>query len=233
MSLSTVNKAFIAFDAITSIIQYETEQIKKSQMINETTNNITSNEPVIDIEMIQANVFDKVMNKLEGYFAAFEERMNLKLDQIKPAPVDLSKVYNITDAITKTVNQIEDKLNAIEVEEVAARPSDLAPEPTPKATEPVPKAPEPTPEHVDESEVEEEIGDEESHEEERGVGSERSESPHEEEEDAEEELTDFLYKGKTYYMDSEYNVYAQDENGDLIEDPVGTYNEATRKITFN
>jgi hypothetical protein len=65
------------------------------------------------------------------------------------------------------------------------------------------------------------------------VGSERSESPHEEGEDAEEELTDFLYKGKTYYMDSEYNVYAQDENGDLVEDPVGTYNQATRKITFN
>lgn len=218
MSTTTINKAFIAFDAIASIIQHETEQIKKSQVNADFKEKPDA--PTIDIEAIQVTVFDKVMGKLEGYFAAFEERMNLKLDQIKPAPVDLSKVYNITDAITKTVNQIEDKLNAIEAAAEAL--------PAEEEVAPAPKASEPVPEPVEEEAEEEEEG---------GVGSERSESPHEEEEpeeeEAEEELTDFLYKGKTYYLDSEYNVYAQDENGDLIEDPVGTYNQTTRKITFN
>ncbi len=211
MSTSTINKAFIAFDAITSIIAHETEQIKKSQINADFKE--TSDAPTTDIEAIQTAVFDKVMGKLEGYFAAFEERMNLKLDQIKPAPVDLSKVYNITDAITKTVNKIEDKLNAIEAAaEALPAEEEVAPAPAPKAPEPVVKASEPVPEPVEEESEEEEP---------------------EEEDNAEEELTDFLYKGKTYYLDSEYNVYAQDENGDLIEDPVGTYNQATRKITFN
>lgn len=55
--------------------------------------------------------------------------------------------------------------------------------------------------------------------------------PEEEEEEA--ELTPFQYKGKDYYMDGDCNVYLVDEEGELIEDPVGIYDEKTRRITFN
>jgi len=55
----------------------------------------------------------------------------------------------------------------------------------------------------------------------------------EEEEEEEAELTPFKYKGKDYYMDGDCNVYALDEDGELIEDPVGIYDEKTRRITFN
>ncbi len=55
----------------------------------------------------------------------------------------------------------------------------------------------------------------------------------EEEEEEESELTPFKYKGKDYYMDGDCNVYTVDEEGELIEDPVGIYDEKTRRITFN
>ncbi len=227
MSVNTINDALLAFNAINNIIVAETDKIKKMH----TDANYTET-PSINIDAIQATVFNNVMSKVEGYFAAFEERMNLKLESIKPTPtppVDLSKVYSITDAITQTINGIENKLNAIEAaaaadEEVTIK-EECAPALAPLVTpNPAPlAAPKPLaapPPAIEESE--ENIQEEE----------ETQEEP-EEEEEAEEELTDFLYKGKTYYMDSEYNVYAQDENGDLIEDPVGTYNQTTRKITFN
>lgn len=54
-----------------------------------------------------------------------------------------------------------------------------------------------------------------------------------EEEEEEAELTPFKYKGKDYYMDGDCNVYSVDEEGELIEDPVGIYDEKTRRITFN
>jgi hydroxylamine reductase (hybrid-cluster protein) len=53
----------------------------------------------------------------------------------------------------------------------------------------------------------------------------------EEEAEEEEELTEFRYKGKDYYMDAECNVYEADSDGDVTQ--VGVYNEVTRKITFN
>ena len=59
-----------------------------------------------------------------------------------------------------------------------------------------------------------------------------------EEEDAEaeeeaEELTEFTYKGKKYFMDSECQVYGLDADGELNSDPIGIYDEKTRRITFH
>ncbi len=76
---------------------------------------------------------------------------------------------------------------------------------------------------VEEKVVEEEVVEEEE---------EAAEDEEVQDEEA-DELIEFPYKGKTYYMDSECNVYKLDDNGDLVEDPVGVYNETTRKITFN
>jgi hypothetical protein len=53
-----------------------------------------------------------------------------------------------------------------------------------------------------------------------------------EEEDAEseEQLTEFVYKKTTYYRDSENKVYSVDEEGDLISQPIGIWDETTKKI---
>ena len=50
------------------------------------------------------------------------------------------------------------------------------------------------------------------------------------EEQEEEELTEFTYKQKTYYRDSENKVYTMDEEGALNSDPIGIWDEATKKI---
>jgi hypothetical protein len=85
-------------------------------------------------------------------------------------------------------------------------------------------------EAADAEENEEEAADAEENEE-RGVGandsSERSESPHEEEE---AELTEFQFRGKTYYLDNENNVYGLDADGELIQEPVGVRDEKTGRI---
>lgn len=52
-------------------------------------------------------------------------------------------------------------------------------------------------------------------------------------EEEEDELTEIVYKGKKYYMDGEYNIYGLDAEGELVEDPVGHYDEKTRRIVFN
>ena len=67
-------------------------------------------------------------------------------------------------------------------------------------------------EEIIEEEVEEEVVEEEV-----------------EEEEEEEALTEFNFKGKTYYHDSEYKVYIPDEDG-AISEPVGIYDPKTGRI---
>lgn len=94
---------------------------------------------------------------------------------------------------------------------------------------------------VDEEPVVEVVEDEEeqAEEEEEGEGGveeqEEEEEEKEEEEGEEEEeeeelsLEEFEYKGKTYYKDSENQVYQMDEEGD-ISDPIGVWNETKNRI---
>ncbi len=93
-----------------------------------------------------------------------------------------------------------------------------------------------------EEEAEEEVADAEDVEEadaeaeEEGLedsGEEEVEEEAEEEEadaDAEVELEEFEYKGSTYYRDGDGNVYMADEDGELMEEPIGTWNEAKQRI---
>jgi hypothetical protein len=47
----------------------------------------------------------------------------------------------------------------------------------------------------------------------------------EEEQDEQElELEEFEYKGRTYYMDGEKNVYTTDDEGDVVSEPIGVWN---------
>ena len=55
----------------------------------------------------------------------------------------------------------------------------------------------------------------------------------EEAEDAEEEIEEFKeqeWKGKTYYKDSDNQMYDIDQDGDLIETPIGYWKEETQKL---
>lgn len=74
-------------------------------------------------------------------------------------------------------------------------------------------------EEAEEAEVEEEA--------------EEAEEPEEEEAEEEaEELEDFEYKGSTYYRDSENNVFMTDENGELVDEPIGKWNSEKQRIVM-
>jgi len=51
-----------------------------------------------------------------------------------------------------------------------------------------------------------------------------------EEEAAEVELEEFEYKGATYYRDPDNNVFATDDDGELVEEPFGTWNPVKQRI---
>jgi hypothetical protein len=82
-------------------------------------------------------------------------------------------------------------------------------------------------------EVEEEQEAEEA-EEEQAEEAEAAEAEAEAEEaaaeEAAEELEEFEYKGNTFYRDSENNVFMTDEDGDLVDEPIGTWNAEKKKI---
>ena len=59
-----------------------------------------------------------------------------------------------------------------------------------------------------------------------------AEAEEEEEEEEAEELEEFDYKGSTYYRDSENNVFMTDEEGELVDQPIGTWNAAKQRIVM-
>jgi hypothetical protein len=79
----------------------------------------------------------------------------------------------------------------------------------------------------------EEVVEEETEEAEEG---ETEEVVEEETEEAEEEegealeLEEFEYKGSTYYRDPENNVYMMDEEGELVDEPIGVWSEVKKRI---
>ena len=81
-------------------------------------------------------------------------------------------------------------------------------------------------EEVEEEEEEEEVEEEVEEEEEEVVEEEAGE------EEVALELEPFVYKrnGKTYYRDPENNVYQDDEDGNLIDTPIGVWNATTQRI---
>jgi hypothetical protein len=62
-----------------------------------------------------------------------------------------------------------------------------------------------------------------------------AEGTEEQEQDAEEEeqaleLTEFEYKGVTYFRDPENQVYQVDTDGDLDDTPIGLWSEEKQKV---
>jgi len=106
------------------------------------------------------------------------------------------------------------------------------------------------PEEDDEDEAaeaaEEEVAEEEVAEEDEGDAAVEDEGEAAEEEEAAvedegeaaeeeeaEELEEFLYKGSTYYRDSENNVFTTDEDGELVDTPVGKWNAERKRIVVS
>jgi hypothetical protein len=58
----------------------------------------------------------------------------------------------------------------------------------------------------------------------------KDEDNDEEEEDEVEEFKEQEWKGKTYYKDSDNQMYELDDEGDLIETPIGYWKEETQKL---
>lgn len=76
------------------------------------------------------------------------------------------------------------------------------------------------------------LEEEEVVEEEEGEVEEEEEEEVEEEAEEAEELEEFEYKGSTYYRDGENNVFMTDSDGELVEQPIGTWNPVKQRIVM-
>jgi hypothetical protein len=45
-------------------------------------------------------------------------------------------------------------------------------------------------------------------------------------------LEEFMYKERTFYKDPENKVYMMDADGDLVEEPIGSWDEARKRVLF-
>jgi len=130
-------------------------------------------------------------------------------------PVDLSRIEFMITSLSSKINSIENKMNDImnnnnKHEEL---PSIILEEKE---------------DDVKEILEEEEVVEEE---EEEVVEEEEEEVIEEEEEVVEEqELTEFEYKGMVLYRDGDNKVYQMDEEGELVDTPIGVWNEAKQKV---
>jgi hypothetical protein len=210
------NSITAAFSSFNTIMQRELALLQVKML--EHPRNLKQQEPVAPAgPALSININGLIDKKI----AELEERIMNKI-------TTMCQVRTVTCALSDAVEKIDVKVKAIE-EEIAATssvPTDIQPV---TVNEEIPTEAEEKVEEEAEEKVE--IEAEEEAEEETSNEAEDAETDAEDEE--EEELTEFRYKGKTYFMDSDSNVYGLDANGELIEDPIGTYDETTRKITFN
>ena len=150
-------------------------------------------------------------------------------------PVDLSNIEIMLNLLTSKINSIEDKVNNIVHSKHEDLPSiilndDVVEE---KKITDCKKVEEEEEEVVEEEEaVEEEVVEEEAVEEEVVKEEEIVEEEQEEQEEVveEQELTEFEYKGMILYRDGENKVYQMDEDGELVDTPIGVWNETKQKV---
>ena len=151
-------------------------------------------------------------------------------------PVDLSNIEIMLNLLTSKINSIEDKVNNIIHSKDEELPSIIVDDNVAEEKKVVicKKVEEEEEEVVEEEEqvVEEE---EEVVEEEQVVEEEEEEVVEEQEEEQEEvveeqELTEFEYKGMILYRDGENKVYQMDEDGELVDTPIGVWNETKQKV---
>ena len=157
-------------------------------------------------------------------------------------PVDLSNIENMLNLLTSKINSIEDKVNNIIHSKDEELPSIILNDNVAEEKKVVvcKKEEEEEEEEVVQEEEEEEVVQEEEEEvvqeeEEEVVQEEQEEVVQEEQEEQEEvveeqELTEFEYKGMILYRDGENKVYQMDEDGELVDTPIGVWNETKQKV---
>jgi len=79
-------------------------------------------------------------------------------------------------------------------------------------------------------EQEEQVEEEEQEQVEEEQDAEGAEQEQAEEEEQTQQLTEFEYKGVTYFRDNENQVYQIDTDGDLDETPIGIWSEEKQKL---
>jgi len=172
------------------------------------------------------------------------DMLELLIQNGKPSvssnPVDLSRIEFMITSLSSKINSMENKMNDIinnnKQEEL---PSIILEEKEDEKDEKE-VVKEIIIQEKKEEEVVEEVVEEVLEEEEEVVEEEEEEVVEEEviEEEEEEvveeveqqELTEFEYKGMILYRDGENKVYQMDEEGELVDTPIGVWNEAKQKV---
>jgi len=152
-------------------------------------------------------------------------------------PVDLSNIENMLNLLTSKINSIEDKVNNIIHSKDEELPSiilndNVAEEKKVVVCKKVEEVVEEKQEVIEEEEEveEQEVVEEEEEVEEEEVVEEEQEEQEEQEVVEEQELTEFEYKGMILYRDGENKVYQMDEDGELVDTPIGVWNETKQKV---
>jgi hypothetical protein len=200
-----------------------------------------SNEHMFTPPASQKNPFEAEMKELRERVAHLEKYIeNLDTDsvaQTKPSPFFHSQ---ISGPIGLEVRRLEEPPLTVAtvfetlVRSVRATPA-LVPQVAPELPQPITLTSVANESADEEEEEEKEQQQEEEQEEEEQEEEQEEEEQEEEEEQQEEEeesmeLTEFEYKGATYYRDAENQVYQKDDDGDVDDDPIGVWNEAKQKV---
>jgi hypothetical protein len=139
---------------------------------------------------------------------------------VSSKPVDLSRIEFMLSSLSSKINSIENKMNEQKQEEL---PSIIIDDAVKQV-----KINYDNQSYHDEQEVFEESQMEEEEKKEEEVEEEKEEE--EEEVVEQQELTEFEYKGMVLYRDGENKVYQMDEDGELVDTPIGVWNEAKQKV---
>ena len=150
-------------------------------------------------------------------------------------PVDLSRIEFMLSSLSSKINSIENKLNEQKQEELPSIIIDDVVKQVIINNDNQSIHDEQEVFEESQMEEEEEKKNEEQQEQEEEKEKEEEEEEEEEEEIVEEEvveqeLTEFEYKGMVLYRDGENKVYQMDEDGELVDTPIGVWNEAKQKV---
>ena len=172
------------------------------------------------------------------------DMLEMLIQNARPLPstsVDTSNIEIMLQLLTSKINSIESKVNdIIESKYDEDLPSLILEDDVIQDNKQVvqEKKEEKMVQEKKEEEVEEEMEEKKEEEVEEEVEEEMEEEVEEEmEEEVEEEmvqeeqeLTEFEYKGMILYRDAENKVYQMDEDGELVDTPIGVWNETKQKV---
>jgi hypothetical protein len=158
-------------------------------------------------------------------------------NQYQSNAIDTSNIEIMLQLLTSKINSIEDKVNNIIYSKHEELPSIIVEDCVvdhKKMVQEEEKEVEEEEEEMVKEEEEEEVKEEKEEEAKEEVKEEQEEVQEEqdveEEEQEEQELTEFEYKGMILYRDGENKVYQMDEDGELVDTPIGVWNETKQKV---